>query len=382
MTFNAAAHSGTTFPRIIAVALVLVCAQPAICIRAAEPPAPAAAPGASAVTGTGLPSMSIEEMNAIYDFGRQLFEDYAPDQIKEQYEFMSRDDWNTLIAQFQKKLASGSFEEIASLEPNARRTLEALRSRPEMSDYADWFAERLELIQSAKDAIAHAVPPPGPLAPAPRQASPFELPPITLNPQPFYQIPPAHDAIPYYNLCFNRVSRRAKPKNADALAPLLKIIFASESLPVELVWVAEVESSFNPLAKSPAGARGLFQLMPATARALGLKTFPIDERIHAVKNTRAAARLLGMLYKRFGSWPLALAAYNAGEGRVAVALKKTPGAKTYADIAAKLPAETRLYVPQVLATLVIRENVPLGKFAPDAMPAIPVVFFPPPKPGA
>jgi membrane-bound lytic murein transglycosylase D len=326
--------------------------------------------------------MSIDEMNAIYDFGRRLFDDFVPGQIKEQYEFLSRDDWNTLITQFQAKLGSGSLEEIASLEPNARRTLAALRAKPEMSDYADWFAERLELIQSAKDAVTPPVRLPEPATPArPRQPPPFVLPPITLNPQPFYQVPPSHDAIPYYNLCFKRVSRRTKPKNADALAPLLKIIFASESLPVELVWLAEVESSFNPLAKSPAGARGLFQLMPATARSLGLKTFPVDERIYAAKNTRAAARLLGMLYKRFGSWPLALAAYNAGEGRVAAALKKTPGAKTYSDIAARLPAETRLYVPQVLATLVIRENVPLGKFlrGHGGTNAIPVVTFPAPK---
>ncbi|MDR1010549.1 MAG: lytic transglycosylase domain-containing protein, partial [Opitutaceae bacterium] len=332
--------------------------------------APTAAAPTAAAPDTEQPAMSIDEMNAIYDFGRRLFDDYAPGQIKEQYEFMSRDDWDTLITQFQAKLKSGSLEEIASLEPNARRTLAALRAKPEMSDYADWFAERLELIQNAKDAAKDAVTPPirppEPAAPAaPHQSPSLVLPPITLNPQPFYQVPPSHDAIPYYNLCFKRVSRRAKPKNADALAPLLKIIFASESLPVELVWLAEVESSFNPRAKSPAGARGLFQLMPATARALGLKTFPLDERNNAAKNTRAAARLLGRLHKRFGAWPLALAAYNAGEGRVAAALKKTPGARTYADIAAMLPAETRLYVPQVLATLVIRENVPLGKFLQD-----------------
>lgn len=332
----------------------------------------------STVSGTDIPPVSIEEMNAIYDFGRRLFDDYAPEQIKEQYDFMSREDWNALIAQFHKTLETGTLEEIASLEPKAKRTLEAMRAKPDMADYADWFAERLELILSAKDAIA----PPVAITPPPPQQQPgnrFVIPPIAMPPRPFYEVPPQHDVIPYYNLCFKRVSNRVTPRNAEALVPLLKIIFASENLPVELVWLAEVESSFNPHAKSPAGARGLFQLMPATARALGLKTFPVDERVYAAKNTRAAARLLGMLYKRFGTWPLALAAYNAGEGRVAVALKRTPGAKTYAEIAAKLPAETRLYVPQVLATLVVRENVPLEKFVPSARPAVPAVVFPPPK---
>ncbi len=343
--------------RIAALAALGAAMQPA---RAAEPP------------GDAPPAMSVEEMNMLYDFGRQLFDDYAPDRIKEQYDFISREDWNALIMQFQKKLESGSLEEIASLAPKAKRTLDALRAQPEMAEYTDWFAERLELIQSARDAVA----PPPVLTPAPLPPNPFALPPLAPRSQPFFQTPPTHDAIPYYALCFKRVSNRRKPQSADTLAPVLKIIFAAESVPVELVWVAEVESSFNPFAKSPAGARGLFQLMPATARALGLKTFPIDERIHAAKNTRAAARLLGMLHKRFGSWPLALAAYNAGEGRVVAALRKTPGAKTYADIAAKLPAETRLYVPQVLATLVIRENVPLEKFVRATAP-IPKVSLPP-----
>lgn len=360
-----------------AAAAVAIAAGPGAAItgRAADSAAISIS-GTDVVSGTDVPRVSVDEMNAIYDFGRRLFDDYAPEQLKEQYDFMSREDWNALIAQFHKTLETGTLEEIASLEPEAKRTLDAMRAKPDMADYADWFAERLELILSAKDAVAPSVA----IAPPSRQpGNRFVIPPIALPPRPFYEMPPRHDAIPYYNLCLKRVSNRRAPRNAESLVPLLKIIFSSEKLPVELVWLAEVESSFNPQAKSPAGARGLFQLMPATARALGLKTFPVDERVYAAKNTRAAARLLGMLYKRFGTWPLALAAYNAGEGRVAVALKRTPGAKTYAEIAAKLPAETRLYVPQVLATLVVRENVPLEKFVPSARPAVPAVVFPPPK---
>ncbi|MDF9826925.1 membrane-bound lytic murein transglycosylase D [Ereboglobus sp. PH5-10] len=374
---RALTRTNFSFRRIApAAAIVVMCALPALRASDSQPPAEPISSGTAAPVLAGAnrpPLISDDDMNALYDLGRQLFEDYAPGQIKEHYEFMSRDEWASAITEFQQTLETGSLEEIASLEPKAKRTLNELRAKPEMSEYTDWFAERLELIESAKDAISPGQPPA--LVPAPKPPAPFTLPPITLEPKPFYQTPPPNNAIPYYNLCHKRVSNRAKPKNADLLAPLLKIIFATENIPVEFVWLAEVESSFNPLAKSPVGARGLYQLMPATARALGLSTAPEDERIYAVKNARAAARLLGMLYKRFNSWPLALAAYNAGEGRVAVALKKTPGAKTYADIAAKLPAETRLYVPQVLATLVIRENVPLEKFV-DDLPPIPAIKFP------
>ena len=106
--------------------------------------------------------------------------------------------------------------------------------------------------------------------------------------------------------------------------------------------------------------------MPATARSMGLSLLPFDERVHPGKNARAAARLLHKLHDRFDSWPLALAAYNAGEGRIAVALKKKD-AVTFADIAAALPAETQMYVPKVFATLTVRENItPQGLLAPSA----------------
>lgn len=95
--------------------------------------------------------------------------------------------------------------------------------------------------------------------------------------------------------------------------------------------------------------------MPATARSLGLSLLPLDERTQPGKNARAAAKLLRTLHARFSTWPLALAAYNAGEGRIARALEKKPDA-TFADIADTLPAETRMYVPKVLATVAVREK--------------------------
>jgi membrane-bound lytic murein transglycosylase D len=153
-------------------------------------------------------------------------------------------------------------------------------------------------------------------------------------------------------------SKPAPPAATSQLARL-KQIFAEEKMPRELVWLAEVESSFDPRAQSPAGAAGLFQLMPATARSLDLDVGLFsDERLHPEKNGRAAARYLRELHQRFGDWRLALAAYNCGPTRVADLLKKHR-AKTYDAISPYLPVETQMYVPKVEATLRKREGVTL-----------------------
>ena len=122
-----------------------------------------------------------------------------------------------------------------------------------------------------------------------------------------------------------------------------------------MVWISEVESSFDARARSPEGAAGMFQLMPVTARSLDLSVGLLrDDRLHPEKSARAAARYLRALYNRFGDWRLALAAYNSGETRVANLLKRHKG-KTYDDINAYLPVETQMYVPKIEATLRKRE---------------------------
>lgn len=128
-------------------------------------------------------------------------------------------------------------------------------------------------------------------------------------------------------------------------------ILAEENVPPELLAVAIVESRLNPLALSPKGARGIWQFMPATAERYGLTVQPLnDQRTHPEHSTRAAARYLRDLYRQFGDWKLAFAAYNAGETRVQQIIDRT-GIRAFDELARRglLPLETRKYVPAVLA---------------------------------
>jgi membrane-bound lytic murein transglycosylase D len=150
------------------------------------------------------------------------------------------------------------------------------------------------------------------------------------------------------------------PATAQHYVRQLKPIFMEEGVPAELVWLAEVESGFQPRARSRAGAAGLFQLMPDTAELLGLSLRPVDDRYAPAKSARAAAQYLKYLYEKFGDWSLALAAYNAGEGRVRRLLDQSQP-PTYEAIAGRLPAETQLYVSKVEATLLRREGLAVGE---------------------
>ncbi len=128
-------------------------------------------------------------------------------------------------------------------------------------------------------------------------------------------------------------------------------IFAEEGVPPKLLAVAGVESAFNPKALSPKGARGLWQLMPATAARFGLRVGAAsDDRLEPTLSTRAAARYLRSLYLRFGDWALVLAAYNAGEGAVQRGILRG-GTRDFWRLRTnnQLPRETRAYVPAVLA---------------------------------
>ncbi len=135
----------------------------------------------------------------------------------------------------------------------------------------------------------------------------------------------------------------------DALRWIIEPELARVGLPLELAGIVLVESGAQTFALSPKGARGLWQLMPETARRYGLIVDSgSDERLDAYKSTRAAALYLRDLYSQFGNWPLVLAAYNAGGPTVQRAIDRS-GTTDFFHLNRLLPAETRNYVPAVLA---------------------------------
>jgi hypothetical protein len=138
----------------------------------------------------------------------------------------------------------------------------------------------------------------------------------------------------------------------NLLRPAVDPILMSHGVPVNLAAVILVESGGRTTALSPKGARGLWQLMPDTARRYGLRVDEIrDDRLDLFKATDAAARYLHDLYAQFGDWRLALAAYNTGEANVGVAILKAH-TQDFDQLTSlrMLPLETRNYVPRVLAT--------------------------------
>lgn len=320
-------------------ATLLVCAT----ARAQENSAPAPAAGPTP-----------EQLGELHSLAESLWNAYAPESVKAEYELIPRDEFIALLSRVETVGQSDDLAAYAALAPETRAAIESLRALPDFADYADWLREQLEDMEVAGQTIAPAPPTPGPTpptAPRPGPGTPAPTPPRTAP------------TVPHYSLWLGRIAARPAPERAAALLPALKKAFAAEGVPEPLVWLAEVESSFNPRARSPAGARGLFQLMPETAKSLGLSLLPFDQRSDPDRSAQAAASYLKKLHRRFGDWPLAIAAYNAGEGRVARELKKRD-AKDFAGIADHLPAETRLYVPKVLATVKARSGV-----EPTALPA-------------
>jgi membrane-bound lytic murein transglycosylase D len=162
----------------------------------------------------------------------------------------------------------------------------------------------------------------------------------------------------------NYFSTRGRDTLENALArggryrEMIERVLREEGVPQDLIYLAQAESGFHPLAVSRAGARGMWQLMASRARGYGLeRNWWVDERQDPEKATRAAARHLRDLYKEFGDWYLAMAAYNSGPGTVQNAVKRT-GYADYWELYTRnvLPKETRNYVPIILAVTIMAKN--------------------------
>ena len=139
---------------------------------------------------------------------------------------------------------------------------------------------------------------------------------------------------------------------------MIRRVLKEEGVPQDLIYLAQAESGFHPLALSRVGARGMWQFMSSRAKGYGLeRDWWVDERQDPEKATRAAARHLRDLYKQFGDWYLAMAAYNSGPGTVQNAVKRT-GYADFWELYKRnvLPKETRNYVPIILAVTIMAKN--------------------------
>lgn len=138
--------------------------------------------------------------------------------------------------------------------------------------------------------------------------------------------------------------------------PMFEEHLAKYNIPMELKYLAIVESALNPRAKSRVGASGLWQFMYPTGKQYNLEVNSyVDERYDPLKATEAACQYLSSLYEIFGDWSLVLASYNAGPGNVSKAIRRSGGSQNYWNIRKNLPRETANYVPAFLATMYIYE---------------------------
>lgn len=188
------------------------------------------------------------------------------------------------------------------------------------------------------------------------------------------------DSLTPVNLVFNKrvkafihlyaVKRRTQTAKMIGMQyqyfPMVEEIMDLYDIPVEIKYLAIVESALNPKARSRAGAVGLWQFMYSTGKLYGLhQNSYMDERMDPIKSTHAACKYLKYLYKIYGKWDLVLAAYNCGPGNVNRALRRS-GTKTgnYWDIYSYLPRETRGYVPAFIAVNYIMNNYEAHQIVP------------------
>ena len=156
-----------------------------------------------------------------------------------------------------------------------------------------------------------------------------------------------------------RAIARVWTKKSGRYAAAMRSELARAGVPTDLVWLSMIESGHNPTIVSPAGAAGLWQFMPDAGRTYGLTVDRwVDERLDPERSTQAASRYLSDLYRRFGSWELAIASYNMGYGGLARAIRKFNSNDFWELVRyeAGVPWETTLYVPKIFALSIVMNN--------------------------
>ena len=157
-----------------------------------------------------------------------------------------------------------------------------------------------------------------------------------------------------YFVVRNREYTKMVLQRKDVFFPLFESTLAAHDMPDEIKYLSIIESGLNPRARSRVGAMGLWQFMPATGKMYNLYVnSDIDDRMDPELSTEAAAKYLKSLYRMFGDWEVALAAYNCGPGNVRKAIRRSGGKKTFWEIYNYLPRETRGYVPQFQAMIYV-----------------------------
>lgn len=166
-------------------------------------------------------------------------------------------------------------------------------------------------------------------------------------------------SLPYNNIVRDCIDLYADRKRnlvrymlgmADFYFPIIEQVLDEHGLPLELKYLAVVESALNPVALSRVGASGLWQFMLPTGKSYGLEINSlVDERLDALKATRAACKYFEDMYAIYGDWNLVLASYNCGPGNVNKAIRRSGGKRDFWDIFPFLPKETRSYVPLFIA---------------------------------
>lgn len=289
------------------------------------------------------------DFDTISAVGQGMFQRLAPEGLKEEYEVASGTEMREAVSGLMQAFAGESMAALAAQRENAKSLLGMMKAFPPLAGQAEWLENHLDFLEVASvlNGLEMA-----------EKTKPQPTGKVTVGPGAAAAKRPSERATAT-KLFQAKVASKPVPKGAAAWKDAAKKAFREEGVPEALVWQAEVESAWNPSARSPAGAVGLYQFMKGTARENGLKTEPEDERLDGEKSARAAARYLKKLHGRFGDWSLALAGYNCGPARVGKLLKEC-GAEDFDGIAAKLPTETRLYVPKIDAVMQAREGVSLA----------------------